>query len=75
MVGYKKGYSTSHALSMLIEKWAKVLGNNLFQKATLVFLSKVFSCLVYSGKKHNLNRNKTCCVQGDIIKVWLERSW
>ena len=75
MADYKKGYSTSHALSMLMEKWTKVLANSLFQKANPVFLSKVFSCLVYSGKKPNLNRNKTCCVQGDIIKVLLERSW
>ena len=69
MGDYKKGCSTSHALSMLMEKWTKVVANNLFQKATSVFLSKVLSCLVYSSKKHNLNRNKTCCVQGDIIKV------
>ena len=69
MADYKKGYSTSHAFSMLMKKWTKVLANNLFKKATPVFPSKVLSCLVYSGKKHNLNRNKTCCVQGDIIKV------
>ena len=69
MVDYKKGYRTSHALSMLMEKWTKVVANNLFQKATPVFLSKVFSCLVHSSKKDKLNRNKTCCVQGDIIKV------
>ena len=75
MEDYKKAYSTSHAFSMLMEKWTKVLANSLFQNVTPVFLSKVFRCLVYSGKKHNLNRNETCCVQGDIIKVGLERSW
>ena len=42
MADYKKRYSTSHALSMLMEKWTKVLANNLFEKATPVFLSKVF---------------------------------
>ena len=52
MADYKKGYSTSHALSMLIEKWTEVLANNLFQKATPVFLSKVFNCLVYRGVKN-----------------------
>ena len=48
MADYKKGYSTSHAFSMLMEKWTEVLANNLFQKATPVFLSKVFSCFTAS---------------------------
>ena len=44
MANYKKGYNTSHALSMLVEKWTKAVANNLFEKATIVFLSKVLSC-------------------------------
>ena len=47
MADYKKGYSTRHALSMLMEKWTKALANNLFEKATPVFLSKVFQSIFY----------------------------
>ena len=36
--------TTSHELSMLMDKWTKALVNNLFEKATPAFLSKVFSC-------------------------------
>ena len=48
MNDHKKGYSTCHALSMLMEKWMKVPAYNLFEKATPVFLSKVFSCFTAS---------------------------
>ena len=47
MAVYKKGYSNSHALSMLMEKWAKALANNLFEKATPMFLLKVFHSIFY----------------------------
>ena len=48
MADYKKGYSTSHTLSMLMDKWTKALAKNLFEKATPVCLSKAFSCFTAS---------------------------
>ena len=47
MADFKKAYSTSHVPSMLMEKWMKALANNLFEKATPVFLSKVFHSIFY----------------------------
>ena len=34
MSDYKKGYSTCHTLSILMDKWTKALADNLFEKAT-----------------------------------------
>ena len=49
MSDYKKGYSTCHTLSMLMDKWKKAFADNLFEKATSVCHSKVFSLYYYHG--------------------------
>ena len=49
LMDYKKGYSTCHTLSMLMDKWKKAFADNLFEKATSVCHSKVFSLYYYHG--------------------------
>ena len=45
MCGYRKGFSTQHALLSLIEKWKKVLDNKGYGGAILMDLSKVFGTI------------------------------
>ena len=43
MCGYRKGFSTQHALLPLIEKWEKVLDKKGYGGARLMHLSKAFN--------------------------------
>ena len=45
MCGYRKGFSTQHALLSLIEKWKKVLDNKGYGGAILMDLSKAFDTI------------------------------
>ena len=42
---YRKGYSTNHVLSRLIENWKAALDSNLFTGTVLIDLSKAFDCI------------------------------
>ena len=42
---YRKGYSTHHALILLVEKWRMALDNKGFAGAVLMDLSKAFDTL------------------------------
>lgn len=48
MADYQKGYSTSRALPVLMQKWTKAFANNLSEKATPMFLSNMFGCFTAS---------------------------
>ena len=45
LCGYRKGYSTQHALICLIEKWEMILGEKGFCGAVLMDLSKAFDTI------------------------------
>ena len=45
LCGYRKGYSSQHALIALLEKWRCVLDKKGFGGAVLMDLSKAFDCL------------------------------
>ena len=38
MCGYRKGFSTEHAILSLIEKWKMVIGNKEYSGAILIIL-------------------------------------
>ena len=46
---YRKGYSTQHVLTRLVEEWEERLDNNYIVGAILMDLSKAFGCI-----SHNL---------------------
>ena len=45
LCGYRKGYSTQHALISMTEQWRKSLDNKGFAGAVLMDLSKAFDCM------------------------------
>ena len=45
MCGYRKGYSTQHALLTLVEKWKKILDNHGYAGAIITDLSKAFDTI------------------------------
>ena len=62
MCGYRKGFSTQHALIALIEKWKVSLDNKGFAGAILMDLSKAFDTINHElliAKLHayGFNRN------------------
>ena len=44
---YRKGYSTQHVLTRLVEEWRERLDNNYIVGAILMDLSKAFDCINY----------------------------
>ena len=69
MCGYRKGFSTQHALLSLIEKWKKLLDNKGYRGAILMDLSKAFDTInhdlliaklhVYGFSKESLKPKKS----------------
>ena len=47
LCGYRKGYSTQHALISFVEKWRQALDNRGYAGAVLMDLSKAFETLDY----------------------------
>ena len=45
LCGYSKGVSTQIALTMLLEKWKKILDDNGYTGAVLMDLSKAFETI------------------------------
>ena len=44
---YRRGYSTQHVLTRLVEEWIERLDNNYIVGAILMDLSKAFHCISY----------------------------
>ena len=49
LCGYRKGYSTQHALTSLIEKWRGILDKKGFAGAMLMDLSKAFDSMIITS--------------------------
>ena len=45
MYGFRKGYSTQHCLTVMLDKWNKAIDNGKLAGALLTDLSKAFDCL------------------------------
>ena len=65
MCGYRKGFSTQHALIALIEKWKVSLDNKGFAGAILMDLSKAFDTINHElliAKLHAYGFNRNALV-------------
>ena len=45
LCGFRKGHSTQHCLSVMLERWKSALDNSKIAGALLADLSKAFDCL------------------------------
>ena len=75
MCGYRKGFSTQHALLSLIEKWKKVLDHKGYVGAVLMDLSKTFDTInhvLLIAKLHLYGFSKESL---ELIKSYLTNSW
>ena len=75
MCGYRKGYSTQHALLILLEKWRTILDKKGYAGAILMDLSKAFDTL-----NHELLIAKLAAYGFDksslrLIKSYLSNRW
>ena len=73
--GYRKGFSTQHALLSLIEKWKKVLDNKGYGGAILMDLSKAFDTINHDlliAKLHVYGFSKESL---KLIKSYLTNRW
>ena len=75
LCGYRKGYSTQHALILLLEKWKYSLDKKGFTGAILMDLSKAFDCLNHDlliAKLHAYGFSKSSL---QIIMSYLKDRW
>ena len=75
MCGYRKGFSTQHALLSLIEKWKKVLDNKGYGGAILMDLSKAFDTINHDllfAKLHLYGFSKDSL---KLMKSYLANRW
>ena len=75
MCGYRKGYSTQHALLILLEKWRAILDKKGYAGAILMDLSKAFDTL-----NHELLIAKLAAYGFDkssllLVKSYLSNRW
>ena len=47
LYGFRKSHSTQHALFKLLQSWQKELDNGGFEDTVLVYLSKVYDCILH----------------------------
>ena len=45
LCGFRRGYSTQHCLTVMIDRWQKAIDSGKFAGALLTDLSKAFDCL------------------------------
>ena len=45
LCGFRKGFSTQHCLTVMLERWKKALDNSNLAAALLTNLSKAFDCI------------------------------
>ena len=75
MCGYRKDFSTQHALLSLIEKWKKVLDNKRYSGSILMDLSKAFDTINHDlliAKLHVYGFSKESL---KLIKSYLTNRW
>ena len=75
MCGYRKGYSTQHALLVLLEKWRAMLDRKGYAGAILMDLSKAFDTLNHElliAKLAAYGFDKTSLV---LVKSYLTNRW
>ena len=75
MCGYRKDFSTQHALLSLIEKWKKVLDNKGYSGSILMDLSKAFDTINHDlliAKLHIYGFSKESL---KLIKSYLTNRW
>ena len=75
MCGYRKSFTTQHALLTLIEKWKKVLDNKGYGGATLMDLSKAFDTInhdLFVAKFHVYGFSKESL---KLINSYLTNRW
>ena len=75
MCGYRKGFSTQHALISLLEKWKSALDKKGFAGAVLMDLSKAFDCLNHDlliAKLHAYGFSKSSL---KLIMSYLRDRW
>ena len=75
MCGYRKGYSTQHALLTLVEKWKKILDNHGYAGAIITDLSKAFDTINHElliAKLHAYGFEKSAL---RLINSYLNNRW
>ena len=73
--GYRKGFSTQHALLSLIEKWKKVLDNKRYVGAILMDLSKAFDTINHDLLTAKLHIYGFSIEPLKLIKIYLTNRW
>ena len=75
MCGYRKGYSTQHALLTLVERWRKSLDCQGFAGAIITDLSKAFDTINHElliAKLHAYGFEKSALI---MVKNYLNNRW
>ena len=75
LCGYRKGYSTQHALTLLLERWKRILDRRGFGGAVLMDLSKAFDTLNHElliAKLHAYGFEKSAL---KLIMSYLSNRW
>ena len=75
LYGYRKGFSTQTALTVLLEKWKKILGDNGYASAALMDLSKAFDTINHElliAKLHAYSFSKEALI---LIAGYLSDRW
>ena len=75
LCGYRKGFSTQHALIILLEKWRAILDKKGYAGGILMDLSKAFDCLNHGlliAKLHAYGFSKKSLT---LIQSYLKNRW
>ena len=75
LCGYRKGFSTQHALILLLEKWRSILDKKGYAGAVLMDLSKAFDCLNHELLLAKLHAYGFSMNSLRLIKSYLENRW
>ena len=75
MCGYRKGFSTQHALLPLLEKWKRVLDNKGYGRAILLDFSKAFDIINHDLLIVNLHVPGFSKEYLKLIKSYLTNIW
>ena len=75
LCGYRKGFSTQHALMSMTEQWRKSLDNKGFAGAVLMDLSKAFDCMNHELLIAKLNAYGFGKDSLNIINSYLSNKW
>jgi ribonuclease P/MRP protein subunit RPP40 len=75
LCGYRRGFSTQHALIALLEKWRSILDKKGFAGAILMDISKAFDCINHElllAKLHAYGFSKNAV---SLIRSYLKNRW